>query len=101
MNTEVTHSHSHSHSMSQSQRDAEILFKTLKMLSDAKAAGCIRQVWEALDEVAMHATHCETPAVRLRFAKTLTSHKAAYRTDGCTSDEFACLDAFWDLPRRA
>ena len=87
--------------LSPRHRDTEVLFIHLQALRTAKANGSIIQVWEALDDIAGHALWCETYSVRVRFLATLEAHRSEYRTEGCTSDQFACLDSFWDLPKRA
>lgn len=87
--------------LSPRHRDTEVLFIYLQALRIAKAEGRITQVWEALDDIAGNALWCETYSVRLRFLATLEAHKSEYRIEGCTSDQFACLDSFWDLPKRA
>ena len=87
--------------ISQRQRDTQRYMLEHRALSDAKITQNMRLIWEALDEIAGSAQHCETASILQRYMDTLAAHRAQYRTDGCTSDEFACLDSFWDLPRRA
>ena len=87
-------------SLSQRQRDTENLMLHLTWLADAKAAGNVRLVWEALDDIAAAAMDCDTHAVQLRYIAALTAHRAEYRSAGCT-DHYRSLDVFWQLPTAA
>lgn len=87
--------------ISQLQFETQIYMREQTLLAKAKTAQDVQLIWEALDDMAGSALHCETASIRCRYMGTLAAHRAIYRTDGCTSDEFACLDSFWDLPRRA
>lgn len=88
-------------SLSQRQQDTETFMREQRAFADAKARGDIQLIWETLDEIAFGALWCETPVIRRRYIGLLSAARSEFRLDGCTKDEFACLDAFWDLPRRA
>lgn len=91
----------HRKNLSERQIETETFMRDLKLLAEAKASENLLLIWEALDDVAAGAIHCETPTIGQRYIAALDAHRAAYRTVGCTSNQFAYLDAFWDLPRRA